>query len=242
MLLVAASGQSVRFKTSDVRPMGRTARGVRGIRLAGVKPVLEDAAEEGEEPLSEASEEGGEPEPAAGGADSLRALVKVESDPAASVLLIVENGYGKCTDFGAYPSHRRGGKGVKSIDTGARNGRLVFAGAVHRAVEATETEPATRGDSVMVITEQGLLIRTGVDSIPQTGRIAKGVRVVRLGEGDRVISATVVSNGDEEENGDTPDPASETAPEASSESYAPVTPEASDAPGASASESPESNS
>ena len=242
MLLVAASGQSVRFKTSDVRPMGRTARGVRGIRLAGVKPVLEDAAEEGEEPLSEAPEEGGEPEPAAGGADSLRALVKVESDPAASVLLIVENGYGKCTDFGAYPSHRRGGKGVKSIDTGARNGRLVFAGAVHRAVEATETEPATRGDSVMVITEQGLLIRTGVDSIPQTGRIAKGVRVVRLGEGDRVISATVVSNGDEEENGDTPDLASETAPEASSESDAPVTPEASDAPGASASESPESNS
>jgi DNA gyrase subunit A len=51
----------------------------------------------------------------------------------------------------------------------------------------------------MVITEQGQLIRTPVDSIPQTGRIAMGVRVVRLGEGDRVISAAVVSNGDADE-------------------------------------------
>jgi DNA gyrase subunit A len=88
----------------------------------------------------------------------------------------------------------------------------------------------------MVITEQGLLIRTGVDSIPQTGRIAKGVRVVRLGQGDRVISATVVSNGDDEENGDTPDPASETAPDAPD---APAAPEASEAPDAAG--APEAN-
>lgn len=203
MLLVAASGQTVRFKTSDVRPMGRVARGVRGMRLAGVSAVLEDAGDEDEAGENgengEAENGAGEGAVESGAADSIRALVKVETDPAASLLLIVENGYGKCTDFDAYPTHRRGGKGVKSIDTGARNGCVVFAGAVRRAIEATETDPAARGDSVMVITEQGQLIRTPVDSIPQTGRIAMGVRVVRLGEGDRVISAAVVSNGDADE-------------------------------------------
>ena len=230
MLLVAASGQSVRFKTSDVRPMGRIARGVRGIRLAGVKPVLEDAAEEGVD-VETSEESAGEVESPSDGVDSLRALVKVENDPAASVLLIVENGFGKCTDFAAYPTHRRGGKGVKSIDTGARNGQVVFAGAVHRAVEATETEPAGRGDSIMVVTEQGLIIRTAVDAIPQTGRIAKGVRVVRLGEGDKVVSATAVTNGDEADNAETPDPAPESASDAPEAAAAPSASESSEANG-----------
>ncbi len=196
MILVTANGQSVRFKTSDVRSMGRAARGVRGIRLAGVKIVTEESGE-GEE-VNDV--ESAEVEVAVGPTDSLRALVKVDSDPTSRILLIVEKGYGKCTHFDAYPTHRRGGKGVKSINTGDRNGKVVFAAAVHRETAATEEAEAVRGDSIMVITEKGLTIRTPVDSIRETGRVAKGVRVVNVADDDQVVSATViVSDGSEDE-------------------------------------------
>lgn len=208
MLLVSANGQSMRFKTSDVRVMGRTARGVRGIRLAGVTFSAEAASEESEEeeglnatPTEEA-EEVNEATPAttaSGEVDSLRALVKIEDDPTAGLLMLVENGFGTCTSFEDYPTHHRGGKGVKSINTGDRNGKVVFAGIIHRGIEETEETSGTRGDSIMVITAQGILIRTSVDSIRQTGRTAKGVRIIRLSESDRAISATVVKPSPEDE-------------------------------------------
>ncbi len=194
MILVSANGQSMRFKTSDVRAVGRSARGVRGIRLAGVNVVTEESAE-GEE-----SPESPDAEVVTGPVDSLRALVKVDSDPTSRMLVIVEKGYGKCTDFDAYPTHHRGGKGVKSIDTGARNGKVVFAAAVYRGAEATEEAAAVRSDSIMLITEKGITIRTAVDSIRETGRVAKGVRVVNVAEDDKVVSATVIANdGNEDE-------------------------------------------
>jgi DNA gyrase subunit A len=114
--------------------------------------------------------------------------------------VIVEKGYGKCTDFDAYPTHRRGGKGVKSINTGDRNGKVVFAAAVHRASGEAGQDPGDRGDSIMIITEQGQTIRTSVDSIRETGRVAKGVRVVDVDEDDSVVSATVIINDDEPDN------------------------------------------
>ena len=206
MILVSANGQSMHFKTSDVRAMGRSARGVRGIRLAGVKAVTEEAAEDAGE-VSDAEEP-----VETGPVDSLRALVKVETAPNARILVIVEKGYGKCTEFDAYPRHRRGGKGVKSINTGERNGKVVFAAAVHKAIDAVGDEAAVRGDSIMVITEQGQTIRTSVDSIRETGRVAKGVRVVNVAEDDSVVSATVITNDEEEETAPVADaPAAEAA-------------------------------
>ena len=187
MLLVSANGQSVRFKTSGIRPIGRNARGVRGIRLAGVTTAAVDVDDEAE--ASDADEQ-------VDGVDSLRALVKVDTNPAARILVIVENGYGKCTEFDAYPTHRRGGKGVKSIDTGERNGKVVFADAVLRTLVDEAEELVSSGDSIMVITEKGQTIRTSVDSIRVTGRIAKGVRVVNVGTDDKVVSATVIVSDD----------------------------------------------
>ena len=214
MILVTANGQSMRFKTADVRAMGRAARGVRGIRLAGVKVVTEEADEAD---VQEAEV------PETGPSDSLRALVKVGNDPGSRILVIVENGYGKCTEFEAYPSHRRGGKGVKSIDTGERNGKVVFAAAVHRALAATEETLAVRGDSIMVITEKGLTIRTSVDTIRETGRVAKGVKVVDVAEDDRVVSATVITQDSVSEvAGETP--AAETTEPGTSAESTPDTP------------------
>ncbi len=205
MLLVSANGQSVRFKTADVRPMGRAARGVRGIRLAGVTTVTEPDGEDGgatdvETPDADDALPEAEVDTLENGVDALRALVKVDADPASRILVVVENGYGKCTEFDAYPLRRRGGKGVKSIDTGSRNGKVVFADAVNRTLTDETGAVLTRGDSIMLITEKGLTIRTSVDSIRQTGRIAKGVRVVNVTEDDRVVSAAVIAaNGDDDE-------------------------------------------
>lgn len=194
VILISANGQTVRFRTSDARAMGRTARGVRGIRLAGVTTVSEDESDsaphqDGEtvEVAADVSEK-----------DELRALVKVDNSPSCRILMLVENGYGTCSKFDDYPVHRRGGKGVKSIDTGDRNGKVVFAASVCRADSSDEgDDPLVKGDSILVITELGQTIRTSVDSIRETRRVAKGVRVVNVAEGDKVVSATVIAAKDE---------------------------------------------
>ena len=194
VILVSAKGQTVRFKTSEARAMGRATRGVRGVRLAGVTAVTE------EEPETNASENGEvvEADAEVPEKDELRALVKVDNEPSCRLLMLVENGYGTCSKFDNYPIHRRGGKGVKSIDTGDRNGKVVFAASVCRAnLDAEGGESVLKGDSILVITELGQTIRTSVDSIRETRRVAKGVRVVNVAEGDNVVSATVIASKDE---------------------------------------------
>ncbi len=182
IILVSANGQTVHFNEAELRPMGRASRGVRGIRLSGVTFGALDEADSAE-PAEEAP---------TGPADELRAAVKVEKDPTARILLVVENGFGTLNKFEDYPLHKRGGKGVKSINTGDRNGKVVFAGAVHLGDIAAE--PPAWPDSILVVTEKGQLIRTPVDGIRQTNRGAKGVRVVNVAEGDAVGSATIVPN------------------------------------------------
>jgi DNA gyrase subunit A len=198
MILVSASGQTVRFKAGDVRVMGRTARGVRGIRLAGVTMSAgadrDDEGTDADESDSSASTSTDLSE----SRDELRALVKVSDDPNSRLLMLVENGFGTCSRFSDYPVHRRGGKGVKSISTGDRNGKLVFAAPVLRA-SADNEDSIEKGDSLLVITELGQMIRIGVDSIRETRRVAKGVKVVNVAEGDKVVSATVITEDDDED-------------------------------------------
>ena len=187
LVIVSARGQTVHFVESELRPLGRVSRGVRGITLVD--------------------------------GDEVRAVVPVEKDPLARILLLVENGFGTLNTFDAYPIHKRGGKGVKSIDTGDRNGKVVFAGAVHLA--DPEADPPSPGDGILVITEKGQLIRTPASAIRQTARGAKGVRVVDVAENDAVVSATVVPATQEEDDppadddapaDSTPDTPQETAP------------------------------
>jgi DNA gyrase subunit A len=140
VMLFSNAGKVIRFQESDVRPMGRNARGVRGIRLS-----------EGQRVIS---------------------LIIVEAG--VSVLTATENGYGKRTPIDDHPVQTRGGQGVISIQTSERNGNVVGAVAVHD------------NDEIMLITSQGTLIRTEVSGVSSMGRNTQGVRLVSVGEGEKL--------------------------------------------------------
>ena len=95
-------------------------------------------------------------------------------DPACTVLGVTENGYGKRTPVEDFPTKGRGTKGVIAIGTSARNGPQV--GAVLVRPE----------DEIMLITVGGTLVRTTVAQIPTVGRTAQGVKLIRVGEGERL--------------------------------------------------------
>jgi len=108
----------------------------------------------------------------------------------ASLLTLCEGGYGKRTDFGAYRTQSRGGKGLIDIKTTKRNGKVVGLMAVRE------------DEDFMMITAGGKIVRTDVASVSMIGRNTQGVRVIGLSAGDKLVSlARVVQNGNEGENG-----------------------------------------
>jgi DNA gyrase subunit A len=104
IILCSSGGKAIRFNENDVRPMGRTAAGVRGIRLPEPAPAAEGAEQAKEEVIS---------------------LIIV--DPEGMVLTASENGYGKRTAIEDFPIHGRGGQGVIALQISERNGRMVGA-------------------------------------------------------------------------------------------------------------------
>ena len=151
IVLATAKGKAIRFKETDVRPMGRTAAGVRGVNLR-----------EGDEVVD-----------------------MVIVDPTATLLTVCENGYGKRTSFDEYRVQSRGGYGIINIRTTRRNGKVVGMKSIRDA------------DELMLITHNGMIVRTGVDQIRTIGRATQGVRVISLREGDRLVSvARVVAEDD----------------------------------------------
>lgn len=141
IVLVQNKGLAVKFMESDVRVMGRSARGVRGIRLRADAEVLSLVV------------------PREGG----------------YLLCATENGFGKRTDLRAFRRTGRGGLGTYAIRRSERNGEV--AGAVQ----------VFDSDHVMFINNRGTLIRTSVDQIRSAGRNTQGVRLIRLGEDERLI-------------------------------------------------------
>jgi DNA gyrase subunit A len=137
--------------------MGRTACGVRGIRL-----------EQGHTLVS--------------------LIVAQEGD----VLTVTENGYGKRTAIDEYPVHGRGGQGVISIQTSARNGPVVGA------VQAVED------DEIMMITDGGTLVRNRVADVSRMGRNTQGVIMIRLSKQEKLIGIERIENLESEET-DLPD-------------------------------------
>ncbi len=124
------------------------------------------------------------------------------------VLTATENGYGKRTLVSEYRHSGRGTQGVIAIDTSERNGKLVAA----TLVEAK--------DQVMLITTGGVLIRTGVEEIRETGRAAQGVRLINLDEGEKLagLEKVVETEGEEgDDAGDVADVAGEAGAEAAEE-------------------------
>jgi DNA gyrase subunit A len=116
------------------------------------------------------------------------------------VLTACMNGYGKRTPVGEYRLQGRGGSGVINIDISERNGPVVAMRLV------------TDADGLMLITEKGILIRTRVSEIRETGRNAQGVRLIKLDEGDRLVAMARV-DADEEQPADSTDPADPAAPQ-----------------------------
>ncbi len=166
IMLLADSGKSVRFSETDVRSMGRTAGGVRGIRIA-----------EGQEVI---------------------AMIKVEEG--GSILTSTENGYGKRTNVDDYPLKGRGGQGVISIKTNERNGRIVGAVQVQN------------DDEIMMITDNGTLVRIAVSDVSEMGRNTQGVRLIRLTKGEKLVEIEqikVLSGDDDDNQGDTQDESEE---------------------------------
>jgi DNA gyrase subunit A len=111
---------------------------------------------------------------------------------AEDLLVITEAGIGKRTSLTEYRRQSRGGKGIKTMKLTAKHGLIVGAKVV------------SENDEVMVITAEGIILRTSVSDISQTGRDTQGVRIIRLDESDRVVTlAKVVGNGkDGEDSGD----------------------------------------
>ena len=157
IMLLSSSGRAMRFDESAVRKMGRTAAGVRGIRIAEGEAVI--------------------------------ALIVVEAD--GDILTATENGYGKRSLTTEYPTKGRGGKGVIDIKTSERNGKVVGA------VQVQEN------DEVMLITNNGTLIRTAVDGISTLGRNTQGVKLIRTSAEEKLVQVVrVVNEDDAEEGGD----------------------------------------
>ena len=161
VMLFSDAGKVIRFRESDVRAMGRTARGVRGIRM--------------------------------GPDDKVISLIIARESKA--VLTATENGYGKRTPLEEYPLRSRGGQGVISIQTNERNGRVVGAHIVDE------------DDEIMLISDQGTLIRMRASDVSVVGRNTMGVTLVNLNEGERLAGLErIVDYGDVSNNGDEDSP------------------------------------
>jgi DNA gyrase subunit A len=151
IILVSKNGMSIRFHEMDVRPMGRTATGVKGMAL------------EDDEVLS----------------------IEVARDEA-DLLIITENGFGKRTPMNNYPVQGRGGKGVKTLkDTSAR-------GSIAAAKMVQERH------GLMVISSEGIVIRTSVKQISQMGRNTQGVKIMNLNDSDKISAVALITH---EKNG-----------------------------------------
>ena len=166
IVLISALGKAIRFPEEDIRAMGRTATGVRGMRLGFGDEIVDM---EVAEPLPDL-EEGEEPD---------------EGTAAHGMLLTVtEKGYGKRSLLQDYRLQGRGGTGVINIRAGVRNGKVVGSVLV---------KP---GEGCLLISQEGMVIRFNIDEVRKTGRAAMGVRLLNLpSESDRVVGLAKIDSG-----------------------------------------------
>ncbi len=158
VVISTAQGQAIRFHEKGVRPMGRVARGVRGIRLRPNDHVIGmDVVEKG-----------------------------------ADIFVISKYGYGKRTNIDQFTPHARGGVGIRSAVVNDKTGDLV---SVERLDEHDSQE-------VIIISRNGQTIRLGLKDIPALGRATQGVRIMRLNDGDEVVSLTLVDKTEEGDGAD----------------------------------------
>jgi DNA gyrase subunit A len=173
VFLGSHEGLAIRFDEENVRPMGRPAYGVRGMDLAKGDYVVGMAV----------TPKDGKKKTNGKGADA------VEENVPTLILSVTENGYGKRTPVDEYRLQSRGGKGVINVKTTARNGKVV---AIMLVDEASEC---------MLISHFGKIIRIDTKQIREAGRSTQGVRLLNLESDDKVASAAVIQEKEEQETG-----------------------------------------
>jgi len=151
ILMASSNGRMVRFKEDNVRVMGRSATGVKGINLDG---------------------------------SVLVGMEVVENDQ--DVLVITEKGYGKKTPIDEYRMTNRGGKGVKTLNITDKNGSIISFKTVDNEKD------------LMIITNEGIIIRIAVDQISTMSRVTQGVKLINLKDNQIVSSATIINKEKEE--------------------------------------------
>ena len=151
IVIGSSNGRMIRFNENEIRIMGRTASGVKGIELS------ENCFCVGAE------------------------IAKDDQD----VLVVTEKGYGKRTNINEYRLTHRGSKGVKTLNITEKNGNIVAFKTV------------TSNKDLMIITDQGIIIRISLDKVSQMSRVTQGVRLMNLREGQKVSTVSIV---DKEEN------------------------------------------
>ncbi|MEA2692918.1 MAG: gyrase subunit, partial [Acidobacteriota bacterium] len=153
MLLATASGYSIRFPESDVRPMGRATYGVRGITL---RP-------------------------------GDRVVSMEELEPECEILSVAARGYGKRTPVDFYRRQTRGGLGIINLKVSDKTGEVIGARYV------------VPNDGLMLITQEGMIIRMNVAGIRVVGRSSQGVKLMDLEGTDRLVAMAKVVREEEEE-------------------------------------------
>jgi len=163
VVLVTSDGRAIRFPQDNVRAMGRPAAGVRGIDL---RPD-----------------------------DTVVAMGLASRDADCDLLVVTEQGYGKRSPLVEYPTQRRGGGGVATIKPGERLGPIVAAAITPSFALRTGPRPPAGGPGpadgmgeMILMSAGGQIIRQNVDAVSRQGRATQGVRLMRLNEGDNVVS------------------------------------------------------
>ncbi len=151
IFLGTRDGMAIRFEETDVRPMGRTAYGVRGISLRDDDQVV----------AMEVVRQGG------------------------TLLTVAQNGYGKRTELDEYRLQSRGGVGIINIQTSDRNGKVVGIAYVND------------DDELMIISQQGMILRMRAGDVRAIGRATQGVRLIEMEEGDAVVAIAKLAEKEE---------------------------------------------
>ena len=152
ILIASSNGRMIRFEEKELRIMGRTASGVRGINTGDGICVGCEIAEPGQQ-----------------------------------ILVVTEKGYGKKTDLEEYRMTHRGSKGVKALNVTEKNGNIVSFKTVHS------------NEDLMIITNNGIVIRLPLEQVSSTGRVAQGVKLINLKDEQKVSTIAIVDKDESSE-------------------------------------------
>ncbi len=154
IIIASSNGRMIRFNEAEIRIMGRSASGVKGIEIGNGRCVGLETAQEN-----------------------------------AEILVVTEKGFGKRTKVREYRMTHRGSKGVKALNITEKNGNIVSFKIV------------SGDEDLMIITDSGIIIRLDITQVSTTGRVAQGVRLIRLND-DQKVSNIAILEKEQQENSD----------------------------------------